>query len=362
MALPVRDQVKYWSIATAVFLTALWWMGDVILPFVLGGAVAYFLDPVADRLERMGLSRAAATTLITLAAVVIFVIMALLVIPTLISQALALVDTAPKLFRELQAFLTDRFPQLLDEGSTLRQSLTAIGETIQSKGGQLLNTALSSAATLLNVVILFVVVPVVAFYLLYDWDNMIAKVDDLLPREHAPVIRRLAGEIDNTLASFIRGMGTVCLILGTYYAIALMVVGLQFGLVVGAIAGLVTFIPYVGALVGGALAIGLALFQFWGDWVAIGLVAGIFMLGQVIEGNVLTPKLVGSSVGLHPVWLIFALSVFGSLFGFVGMLVAVPVAAAIGVVTRFMISEYKDSRLYRGAVAPPGESADQDAP
>ena len=196
--------------------------------------------------------------------------------------------------------------------------------------------------------LLFVIVPVVAFYLLYDWDNMVAKVDDLLPRDHAPTIRHLAAEIDKTLASFIRGMGTVSLILGTYYAVALMLVGLQFGLVVGALAGLVTFIPYVGALVGGALAIGLALFQFWGDWVSIGLVAGIFVLGQIVEGNVLTPKLVGSSVGLHPVWLIFALSVFGSLFGFVGMLVAVPVAAVIGVVARFGIGGYKKSLLYRG--------------
>ena len=133
-----------------------------------------------------------------------------------------------------------------------------------------------------------------------------------------------------------------------YYAIALMLVGLQFGLVVGFVAGLITFIPYLGALIGGALAIGLGLFQFWGDWVSLGLVAGIFVVGQVIEGNFLTPKLVGNSVGLHPVWLILALSVFGTLFGFVGMLVAVPVAAALGVVTRFAVQQYQDSLLYRG--------------
>ena len=353
MALPVREQLKYWGIAAAVFLVALWWLGDVILPFVLGGAVAYFLDPVADRLERAGASRALATAIITLTAILIFVILALAVIPTLINQAVALVDTAPRLFQDLQGFLNERFPEMLDEGSTVRESLTALGETIQSKGGELLNTALSSAAGLINIIMLFVIVPVVAFYLLYDWDNMVSRVDDLLPRDHAPTIRYLAREIDRTLASFIRGMGTVCLVLGAYYAVALMLVGLQFGLVVGAVAGLVTFIPYVGALVGGALAIGLALFQFWGDWVSIGLVAGIFVLGQVIEGNVLTPKLVGSSVGLHPVWLIFALSVFGSLFGFVGMLVAVPVAAAIGVIARFVIGRYKGSLLYRGVEAQP---------
>ena len=161
-------------------------------------------------------------------------------------------------------------------------------------------------------------------------------------------MRRLASQVDKTLASFIRGQGTVCLILGTYYAISLMLAGLNFGLVVGFIAGLVSFIPYIGALVGGVLAIGLALFQFWGDWVSIGIIGGIFMVGQFLEGNILTPKLVGNSVGLHPVWLLFALSVFGSLFGFVGMLVAVPVAAMIGVFARYGIEQYKDSLLYRG--------------
>ena len=348
MALPVGTQAKYWGIATAVFLVLMWLLGDQILPFVLGGAIAYFLDPVADRLERMGASRAVAVAIITLVALMIFAIMALLVIPTLVQQAVNLFNVAPQVFKNLQGFLTDRFPEIVDNESVLRQSLQSVGETIQSKGGQLLESVLTSAASVINVVVLLVIVPVVAFYLLYDWDRMVAEVDTLLPRDHAPVIRRLAREIDATLASFIRGMGTVCVILGTYYAVALMAVGLQFGLVVGAIAGLITFIPYVGALVGGALAIGLALFQFWGDWISIGLVAGIFMLGQVIEGNILTPKLVGDSVGLHPVWLIFALSVFGALFGFVGMLVAVPVAAAIGVLARFAISQYKDSPLYRG--------------
>lgn len=348
MALPVQKQLLYWGIAAAVFLMILWSLGHVLLPFVLGGAIAYFLDPVADRLERVGLSRVAATGLITIVGILIFVLMALLVIPTLVNQALQLVNVAPEYARSITAFLTEKLPSLLDDSSTLRQSISSLGETIQSRGAQLLETALSSVASLLNVVVLLVIVPVVSVYLLLDWDRMVARIDDLLPRDHADTIRNLAREIDATLASFIRGMGTVCLILGTYYAIALMIVGLQFGLVVGFVAGLVTFIPYLGALIGGALAIGLALFQFWGDWISIGLVAGIFVVGQVVEGNILTPKLVGSSVGLHPVWLILALSVFGAAFGFVGMLVAVPVAAAIGVVTRFGVAQYKDSLLYRG--------------
>lgn len=348
MALPVRDQVRYWGIAAVVFVVVLWALGDVILPFVLGGAIAYFLDPVADRLERLGASRGVATAIITIVATLVFILMALLVIPTLVQQAIALFNTAPQLAQDLQAFLTERFPSLVDADSTLRKSLLAVGEKVQDRGGELLEAVLSSAASIINIVLLFVIVPVVAVYLLYDWDRMVARIDALLPRDHAPVIRQLAGEIDTVLASFIRGMGTVSLILGTYYAVALMVVGLQFGLVVGFVAGALTFIPYVGAILGGALAIGLGLFQFWGEWITIGLVAAIFVAGQVAEGNVLTPKLVGGSVGLHPVWLIFALSVFGTLFGFVGMLVAVPLAATLGVLARFGIESYRSSRLYRG--------------
>ncbi len=353
MTLPVNDQLKYWGVVAVVLFGTLWFLGDIILPFVLGGAIAYFLDPVADRLETMGLSRTTATVLITLGGIVVFVVAMLAIVPLLIEQSIALIDTMPQLFRDLQAFVTTNFPSLLRPDSVVHQTLVSFGEAIQERGGALLQGALSSAMSLFNVVMLIVIVPVVTFYLLLDWDRMIAEIDNLLPRDHAPVIRTLAKDVNHTLASFVRGMGTVCLILGTYYAVALIVVGLQFGLVVGFIAGLVTFIPYLGALIGGALAIGLALFQFWGDWVSIGLVAGIFALGQVVEGNILTPKLVGSSVGLHPVWLLLALSVFGALFGFVGMLVAVPVAAAIGVLARFATSQYTASRLYRGSSGAP---------
>ncbi|NNE88870.1 MAG: AI-2E family transporter, partial [Silicimonas sp.] len=320
----------------------------VILPFVLGAAIAYCLDPIADRLERLGASRAVATGLITFFAILVFVIAALLIVPLLIRQASDLIASAPMIVSNLQAFLTERFPDLGDANSTIRRSLSSIGETIQSRGDELLETLLASFSGVLNAVVLFVIVPVVAFYLLYDWDNLIAKVDGLVPRDHAPVVRKLAAQIDRTMAGFVRGQGTVCLILGIYYAVALMLVGLNFGLVVGFIAGALTFIPYVGALVGGVLALGLALFQFWGDWLWILLVWAIFQSGQFVEGNILTPRLVGQSVGLHPVWLIFALSAFGALFGFVGLLVAVPVAAAIGVIWRFAIEQYKDSRLYQG--------------
>jgi predicted PurR-regulated permease PerM len=314
----------------------------------VGGAIAYFLDPVADRLERAGLSRVGATVAISLVALLMAVLLVLSVIPTLVQQLTGLINAAPDIANRLQAFLIERFPELTDSTSTARQTLAQIAAAIQAKGGALAETLLSSAMSLVSAVIFIVVVPVVAFYMLLDWDHMVARIDSLLPRDHAPTIRKLGAEINAVLAGFVRGQLSVCLLLGTFYSVALMLAGLQFGLVVGAIAGAITFIPYVGSIVGGALAIGLALFQFWGDWLSIGLIAAIFAFGQFIEGNVLTPKLVGGSVGLHPIWLLFALSAFGSLFGFTGMLVAVPVAAAIGVFVRFGIGQYQSSLLYRG--------------
>jgi len=349
MQLTELNQAKWWGIAALVFLVMLWFMGDVILPFLVGGAIAYFLDPLADRLEKLGLSRTLSTAVIAVIALLLLALLVLTVIPTLVNQLTQLINSAPAIFSQLQTFLLERFPDLNDETSTIRTTLDSLGRAIQERGGQMANTLITSVYGVINAVVFIIVVPVVTFYMLLDWDKMVAKVNALLPLEHAPTIRELAREIDRTLAGFVRGQTMVCLILGLYYAFALMAAGLNFGAVVGAIAGFLTFIPYVGALVGGGLAIGLALFQFWGDWWSIIIIWAIFQSGQFVEGNILTPRLVGSSVGLHPVWLLFALSAFGALFGFVGMLVAVPVAAGIGVLARFAVAQYKASTLYHGA-------------
>ncbi|WP_051697090.1 AI-2E family transporter [Thioclava indica] len=357
MALPVRHQMTYWTLAALVLVAALWWLGDVILPFIMGGAIAYFLDPFADRLEKLGLSRVMSTIVIALLAVLLFVVLSLAIVPTLVRQLGQLVALAPDLLNSFQTFLTERFPELV-QNSVVNDTLSSIGDAIKSRGGELASTLLSSAMTVVNLAVVIVVVPVVAFYMLMDWDRMVAKIDGWLPRDHAPTIRQIAKDIDRVLSGFVRGQVTVCLILGTFYAIALMLAGLDFGLLVGSIAGALTFIPYIGAIIGGTLAIGLALFQFWGDWMQIGIVAAIFAAGQFLEGNIVTPKLVGDSVGLHPLWLLFALSAFGTLFGFLGMLVAVPVAAVIGVVARFLIDQYLHGALYRGVV----ESEPPDTP
>lgn len=348
MALPARQQVAIWTVAAAVLFVVLWFLGDTLMPFIIAGAIAYLLDPLADWLEGRGLSRGAATAVITIAFVLVAGLAVVIVIPAMIRQLADLIAIAPELTAQLRGYLEARFPNLGARLNELHGNLPGLGETLRERGTALLEGAIGSALGLVNIVLLFFIVPVVTVYLLLDWDKMVAKIDELLPRDHAPVIRELASEMNDTLSGFLRGQGTVCLVQGTFYAIALMLAGLNFGLIVGAFAGLISFIPFVGALVGGALAIGLALFQFWGDWLQIGLVAGIFVFGQVVEGNVLTPRLVGASVGLHPVWLLLALSVFGALFGFTGLLIAVPASAMIGVLVRFGVREYRSGRLYLG--------------
>ena len=371
MAVPVRQQALWWGAAAAAVVLTLWALGDVILPFVLGGAVAYFLDPVADRLERAGLSRPLAVLVISVLAILLFVAVVIPAVLTIEDQIRTLIATGPAFVERIidpdGPFIL-RFPWLAEYRDRIESALIQAVEAARERGGAIVAGLLTAGRGLLGIVLLLVIVPVVAVYLLLDWDRMVARVDALLPREHAPAIRALARQVDHTLSSFIRGQGTVMLILGAYYAIALALTGLNFGVVIGAVAGLMTFIPYVGAIVGGGLAIGVALVQFWGDWAMVAIVAAIFVSGQMIEGNVLTPKLVGGSVGLHPVWLLFALSAFGALFGFVGLLVAVPVAAALGVVARFAAERYTASPLYLGPRAeeapevPPAPDAAHAAP
>lgn len=351
MGLSVNEQVRYWGIGLVVALVFLWLMGNVLLPFIAGMAIAYFLDPTADKLEALGFSRAISTVIITVIGVFAVLLMVVLLLPLLIEQTVDLVRAAPEYAAQLESYLTGRFPTLMDESSFLRTGIDKVGANIRERSGELANVILASAFSLVDVLVFMVVAPVVAFYMLLDWDRMVAQIDSWLPRDHVDTLRHLARELDRVLAGFVRGQLTVCGILGVFYAVSLMIVGLKFGLIVGLIAGLLTFIPYVGAVIGGVLAIGLALFQFWDTPVYIGIVAIIFVIGQMAEGNVLTPKLVGQSVGLHPVWLLFALSAFGAVMGFTGMLIAVPVAAMIGVFSRFGMETYLDGLLYKGAIS-----------
>jgi predicted PurR-regulated permease PerM len=212
-----------------------------------------------------------------------------------------------------------------------------------------MGSLVAGGLAIFDIIATLVLTPVVAFYMLRDWDNMVAKVDSWLPRRFAGTIRQLGHDADHSIAGYLRGQALVCMILGAFYAVSLALVGLEFGLVIGIVAGVITFLPYVGSLVGGVLAIGMALAQFPPDWVSVAIVAGIFVFGQAVEGNYLSPKLVGDRVGLHPVWIMFALLAGGSLFGFVGILIAVPTAAVVGVIVRHLIGRYRESAIYRGS-------------
>ena len=348
MVLPVKDQIKYWTIAASILLLFLWLLGDILLPFVLGAAIAYLLDPIVDRLERLGTGRVLGTILILMAAFFVLFFIFLLLIPLVIDQFRLLAAATPDLVTAVQALVLNQIASISPESEALNSTVSNLSTMAQEKLGIIFGSVMASAISLIDVIMLMVITPVVAVYLLVDWDRILEKINELLPLDHASVVRSLASEIDSTLSAFVRGMIAVCLVLGIYYATALSLIGLEFGLIIGFIAGLVSFIPYVGALLGGVLAIGLALIQFWGDFELVALVVGVFIVGQIFEGNILTPKLVGNSVGLHPVSLILALSLFGAFFGFIGLLLAVPLAASAGVILRFFIKKYKMSRLFLG--------------
>jgi predicted PurR-regulated permease PerM len=349
----LRRQAFFWGMTALVTLTLLYVFSGILLPFVFGMAIAYFLDPVADWLEKRGLSRLMASLVILLVFIVVLIGIVMVVVPVIGSQIVSFVARLPEYLDRLQQLALQAragplqwlFPG--DEAS-LKQDFGKI----VSEGSGLVSTVMASLWTsslaVVNFLSIFVVTPVVAFYLLLDWDRMVQRIDDWIPRQHVTTVRRLAGEIDRAVAGFIRGQSSVCLLLGTYYAVGLSLIGLNFGLLIGLFAGLISFVPYVGSTIGLILALGVALVQFWPDWIWVVATLAVFFTGQFFEGNILQPKLVGASVGLHPVWLMFALFAFGALFGFVGLLIAVPAAAAVGVLMRFVINQYLQSEMYYG--------------
>lgn len=351
----IEYHLIFWLIVLALVVLALWLLSEILLPFVAGLAIAYLLTPLTDRLERLGINRLTAALIIIAIFVLALVYLILLVAPIVGSQLTSFIDSVPGYVTTLQALLGDPswpwLQKLLGAGFSADKS---IGDLMTQGVGWLttfLRSLWSGGRALVSIFSLVVVTPVVAFYLIYDWHRMVKSVDGWVPVQHRETVRELAREIDAAISGFFRGQTAVCLILGSFYAVALTFTGLNFGLLIGIISGLITFIPYIGSMTGLILSLGVAVAQFWPAYGLIVIVLGIFLVGQFIEGYVLAPKLVGESVGLHPVWVIFALLAFGYLFGFVGLLVAVPLAATIGVLTRFALRRYLQSSLYTGEEA-----------
>ena len=342
----------FWITLLAIFISLVYVLRSVLLPFVVGIIIGYLLDPLATRLEKLKINRTLATCLVLLL-VAIILIPAIIALFGMIDEQLALfISAVPKYMEALSqkiepiiANIQDNFPNFNQE--KFREYLRGNMSNGLKLIGSLLRKLISGSYAVFNILSLVLITPIVTFYMLRDWNDFTKKVDSLLPKAYKKDIRTQAKEIDKIISSFIRGQLSVCVLLGTFYAVGLSFVGLDLGMLVGFIAGIISFIPYVGSIVGFITAIAIAFAQF-SDWVPIAQVVGVFAVGQFLEGNFLTPKLVGDSIGLHPVWVMFALLAGGVLLGFLGLMIAVPMAAVIGVLTRFGISKYKQSSLYKG--------------
>ena len=346
--------IAFWIAALAVFAGLLWLLSPILLPFVLGMAIAYVLDPLANRLSKRGISRLIAALIILGGFAVALGLLLIFIVPVLASQFSGFIENAPYYAQRVQIFVSDPNHPWIKRivGDNLVGADKSVGDVLNQVMGYLTGFAASlwtRGYALISLFSLVIITPVVAFYLICDWDRMIDAVDRLVPLPQRETVRSLGREIDKTISAYVRGQTGVCLILGSYYALGLTLAGLSFGLLIGVISGLITFIPYVGSLTALVLSLAVAFAQFVPEWSRILIVAGIVLVGQFFEGNVLSPKLVGHSIGLHPVWLMFALFAFGYLFGFVGLLLAVPLAAAAGVLIRFALRRYLASPLYTGS-------------
>jgi predicted PurR-regulated permease PerM len=354
----MQRQVLYPLAGFLLLLLGLYVLRDVLLPFVAGAALAYLLDPLADRLQRLGIGRLGATILILIVFVLGLGLVLIIAVPLGVQQVVKFAEQVPGYVVRLQALLAEHGGPILREfggEEALGQIQRSLGDLL-GQGANWVTTFMrsiwSGSQAVIGVVSIFVVTPVVAFYLLVDWDRMIATIDSWVPPRHRPTVRRLGLEMDRAVSGFVRGQTAVCIFLGIFYATGLAALGLNFGVLIGLFAGLISFVPYVGSLTGLLLSVGVALVQFLPDWSMVLATVGVFFVGQFIEGNILSPKLVGASAGLHPVWVMFALLAFGSLFGFLGLLLAVPIAAIIGVLTRFAIHRYQQSPLFIGDAPP----------
>ena len=333
------------------FAVGLWLFSAILLPFVAAAGIAYFLDPVTTRLARLGMPRGAAAALMVVALVATCLIVALLLYPLLLSQLGTLVARVPGYVYSLRGWAGQVIVRLQERlgaeyvDSRLRDLVAGQAGAMLGFIAGALTRIVGGGFALFNVLSLVVITPVVAFYLLRDWPRAVARVDGWLPRRYAGVLRAQAREVDRILSAWLRGQALCCVVLAAFYAVALTLAGLDLGLIVGITSGLLSFIPYVGTITGGLTSLGLAFAQF-PDWRGVAVVAGVFVLGQVLEGYVIYPRFLGDRVELHAVWVIFALFAGGAVFGFLGVLIAVPVAATWGVLARFWLRRYLGSRLY----------------
>lgn len=347
-------QIWMWVGATFVFLSVLYLIQGILMPFLTGLLVAYAMNPAVKRFERWGISRTFATSIMVFSFFFLIGLFLFIAIPFIQTELLRLASRIPqygdRILVTLQPYIDNASLYIKPEDANrLREFASSYFGDVITWGIKLLVKLLTSGLALANLLSLIVITPIVAFYFLRDWTKIIQAIDSWLPRPYEPTLRRLFTEMNNRIGGFAKGQSLVCLLVGTYYMIALTLAHLDFSVVVGMVIGVIAFIPYVGALVGFMLSMGIAFSQF-SDWTSIGIIAGIFALGQVLEGHLFIPYFVGDRIGLHPVWVLFSLLVGGVLFGFIGILFALPVAAAMGVLVRHLLEVYLKSPYYLGTV------------
>ncbi len=348
-------QAWLWGGAGIAFVGALYLLKSILMPFLTGLLVAYAMNPAVSRLEKSGISRNFGTCIMILSFFLLIGLLLFIAIPFIQTELLRLASHVPQYGERIMT----AFKPLLDETShyiqphdleRLREFGSSYLGDVVTWGIQLLARILTSGLALANLISLIVITPVVAFYFLRDWNKMITTLNHWLPRPYEPVLKHLFTKMNLTIGGFVRGQALVCLVVGLYYSVALTIANLDFSLVVGMVIGVMAFIPYVGALLGFMLSIGIALAQF-PDWFSVGIIAAIFIAGQTLEGYFLIPYFVGDRIGLHPIWVIFSLLAGGVLYGFVGILFALPVAAAFGVLVRYGLELYLKSPYYLGKIS-----------
>lgn len=364
----LQRQVLFWSAMAVLFVLAILALQEILLPFVSGIVLAYALNPLTDRLERFGMGRLAASAITVALLIIVFVVVLIILVPLLLQQAQQIAASLPSdletIRPKIEAWARAQFGPRIDEVSAvIDRAIGQLSDNWTGIAGTLAQGLWDRGWAIIDFLAVLLITPVVVFYLLVDWPAMLNRLSEWLPRDHEATIRRVVGEIDDALAAFIRGQGLVCLTLGTLYTVGLSVIGLEYGLLVGIFTGILTFVPVVGSVLGLITASILAIIQGWPDLSLLFMVIGIFAVGQALDAGFLSPRIVGPKVGLHPVGLIFALFVFSYLFGFVGVLVAVPLAAAAGVLVRFALEVYLASPIYKGEAvvddAGPRQSGDQ---
>lgn len=349
-----QKQALFWLALGIAFIVAILMLQEILLPFVAGLVLAYALDPVVERLERIGVGRLIASSVVVLLLLIIFILVLVFLVPLLIKQAQQFIASVPSEVERLAPILNDWAREQL--GPRFDTLSAAVEEAVSSSSadwtgyaGVVLNSIWARSGAVIDFLSILFITPIVVFYWLVDWPKMLKSLGEWLPRDHENTLRTLAGDIDRAVAAFIRGQGVVCLVLGTLYTVGLSTIGLDYGLLIGIATGVMSFVPVVGTLLGLVTASIVAVVQGWPDLTLLLLVIGIFALGQALDSGFLSPRIVGPAIGLHPVALIFALIVFSYLFGFVGVLVAVPVSAAIGVLIRFALKLYLKSPIYKGS-------------